>query len=46
MDETLEEVALGRLGGAPCVLQLLVGREELPAAYQFEAGDKLLRLRL
>ena len=36
VDEALEKVALRRLGRPPCVLQLLVCREELAGADQFE----------
>jgi hypothetical protein len=38
MHETLKEVALGRLGGAPCVLQFLMGGEELAGSNQLEAA--------
>jgi len=41
MHEPLEEVTLRWLGGAPGVLELLVGREELAAADQVEAGNEL-----
>lgn len=36
--EPLEEVALGRVGRAPCFFQLLVGREELAGANQLQAA--------
>jgi hypothetical protein len=36
VDEALEEVLLGRLGGAPGQLELLVGGKELAAADQLE----------
>ena len=46
VDESLEEVPLLRLGGAPRVLQLLVRREELSPADQLEPGVELIRARL
>jgi hypothetical protein len=44
--ESLEEVALDRRGGAPCVLEFLVGREELAGPNQLQAALESLRLRL
>ena len=38
VDEPLEEVALGRIGGAPGELELLVRREPLAAAQELEPG--------
>jgi hypothetical protein len=44
--ESLEEVALDRLGGAPCVLQFLVSGEELPGPDQLQAAlERLFRWR-
>jgi hypothetical protein len=45
VNEPLKEVALLGLGGAPGVLELLVGREVLAPADQIEAGGELLRVR-
>jgi hypothetical protein len=45
MHETLEELALGRLGGAPRILQFLVGGEELAGPNQPQAALKGIRLR-
>jgi hypothetical protein len=45
VDETLKEVALGRLGGAPRVLQFLVGGEELAGPDQLEAALERTRSR-
>jgi hypothetical protein len=42
MHEPLEEVALGRLGSAPDVLEHLVGGEVLAAADQLEAALELV----
>jgi hypothetical protein len=41
VDEALEEVALVCLGGAPEILQHLVGREVLPAVDQLEPALEL-----
>jgi hypothetical protein len=38
VDEALEEVALGLFGGAPRVLQFLVGGEELTGPNQLQAA--------
>jgi hypothetical protein len=45
VDEALEEVALGWLGGAPEILQHLVGREVLPAVDQLEPALELNTVR-
>ena len=45
VDEALLEVALVRRRGAPGVLELLVGGEELAAANQIQASSKLVRGR-
>jgi hypothetical protein len=45
VDEALEEVALGRLGRAPEILQHLVGREVLPAVDQLEAVPELVAFK-
>ena len=45
VDEALEEVALGGLGGPPEVLQYLVGREVLAAVDQLEPPLELLGFR-
>jgi hypothetical protein len=41
VDEPLEEVPLGRLGGTPDVLEHLVRREVLAGADQLEAALEL-----
>ncbi len=43
--ETLEEVALGGLRGAPGLFQLLVGREELAGTNQLQAALERIRWR-
>jgi hypothetical protein len=43
--EALQEVALGRLGCAPGVLELLVGGEELACTNQLEAAFERVRRR-
>ena len=44
--ESLEEVTLGRLGGAPRVFQLLVGGEELAGSNQLQAAlERIVRWR-
>ena len=46
VDETLEEVTLGRLGGAPRVFQLLVGGKELAGPNQLQAAlERIVRWR-
>ena len=45
MHQTLEEVALGRLGGTPRILQFLVGGEELAGPNQLQAALERIRLR-
>jgi hypothetical protein len=45
VDETLEEVALGQLGGTPRILQFFVGREELAGPDQLQAAFERIRLR-
>ena len=44
--EPLKEVPLGRLGGAPRVLEFLVGREEFARANQFQAALERLRAQI
>ena len=46
VDEPLEEVAFGAVGGTPRVLQRLVGGEELASADQVEAVSKAIRDRV
>jgi hypothetical protein len=44
--EPLEEIALGRFGGAPCVFQLLVSGEELAYPDQLQATvERIVRSR-
>ena len=45
VNEALEEVALGLLGGPPEVLEHLVGREVLAAVDQLEAPLELIAFR-
>ena len=46
VNEALEEVALGRLGGTPRVFQLLVSGEELAGPNQFQAAlERIVRSR-
>ena len=45
VDEALEEVLLGWLGGAPRVLERLVRREELPPADQLQPALIVVRDR-
>jgi hypothetical protein len=44
--QPLHEIPLGRLGGAPRVLQFLVGREEFARANQFQAALERLRAQI
>jgi hypothetical protein len=46
VDEALEEVLLGRVGGAPGVLERLVGGEELAGARELEPAREISRQRL
>jgi hypothetical protein len=47
VNEPLEEVALGRLGGTPRVFQLLVSGEELACPNQSQAAvERIVRSRL
>lgn len=47
VNEPLEEVPLGRLGGTPRVFQLLVSGEELAGPNQFQpALERIVRSRL
>ena len=46
VDEPLEEVAFGAVGGTPRVLERLVGGEELASADQVEAVREAVRDRV
>jgi hypothetical protein len=46
VDEPLEEVAFGAVGGAPRVLERLVGRKEFASADQVEAVREAVRDRV